>query len=183
MTLLDGIIGGFAGALFTLLGTEILRYLSERNTAVVALGAELAHNLTAASYVLEKNAPHIQQPLESQWWELVSFAESSWNAVVVSGTLSHLKREAIGLLAKCYAELGKAGYSAEKLQSGRVDPRKVKQYTIRVFDAGESTCKALRSLEVHYGDRLTRFSQTHEAIEAWQAQAPKWKKQIDAARV
>lgn len=185
MNLLESIVGGFAAALFTLLAAELQKFLTERDTAVVALGAELAHNLSVARDVLEKNAVLIHHTGESQWWELVAFSESSWQAVVISGSLSRLKPEVIGPLARAYAELGKANYSAEKLQSGRVDTMKARQYTVRVFDAGEAASKALQAFEGNpkYKKLLERFEQSREALGKWEEKAVGWRQEVAAARI
>ena len=184
MSLLEGVVGGFAGALFTFFGTELQRRFNERDTAVVALGAELTYNLSVVCHVLEKNAPLIQSSGGSHWWELAAFSDASWQAVVISGTLSRLKPGAIGPVARAYAELGKANYSAEKLQSGRVDDMKAKQYTVKVLDAGEEIYNALAALEKRpkYKRLLDKFAQPRDAELCWEDRAQTWREAVGAAR-
>jgi hypothetical protein len=185
MAILEGVLGGLAGAVATLLATEIRRSFSERTTAIIAVGTELAHNLYVACDVLKRNAALLEQAEERPFWELVAFSDSSWKAVLNSGALSRLSVDLIEPLTKAYAELRKADYSAEKLQVGRVHPTKVRQYTVRVYDAGAAVNKALLSLTEHhrYQRPSRRIGQVRSALTAWEAGAPTWGPQVEAARL
>ncbi len=185
MAILEALVGGIVGTVSTLLATEVRRSFTERETAVLALGAELSQNLRVACDILNVNTSYFGESSGSDpWWELVAFSGSSWSSVVSGGLISRIDSSVIEPLAKSYVELRKADYSAGKLQSGRVDFRKAAEYTVRVYDAGVATSAALLSLREHKGYRghLERLAQLENSLALWTEKADTWKEKVDSVR-
>lgn len=185
MAILEGAVGGLLAALITLLVTERLRTSAERETAVVGIGSELAHNLSVAADVLAWNVKVLRDSSDSRtWWELVSFSDVCWAAISSGGLLSRLKPTVIESTARSYAELKKADYSAGKLQHGKVYWRKAAEYTIRVFDAGEAMSAALLTMkkEPRYEKILANLGQLEGALSRWKQNVSTWEAEVDRVR-
>ncbi len=185
MDILNAIAGAAAGAVITFVATGWAKRRTERARALVALGTELALNLDAATKVLEKNCSYLPHPFnKKQWWEILDFPQSAWDAVLNSGSLSRLTPVTVEAVSRAYILLRRADYSARKLQVGQFDPCEATQYTLRVYDAGEAISGALAQIDSQkqYRKEMLKVGHPSATTRTWDTGSRDWRTAVAEAR-
>jgi hypothetical protein len=147
MEIVAAVASALVGAIISIAVSEVYHGLQERRRVLAAVASELRLNLESASQVLATNRKYIEHPpRKGDWWEILPFSSSSWEAAVSTGTLRAITPAMAQALSAAYALSRRAEFLATKLQVGRFDTREAREYTIRVNEAGDAMSKALAAV-------------------------------------
>jgi hypothetical protein len=154
MEIVAAVAGALVGAIVSLAMSEFYRGVREKRRVLAAVATELRVNLESAVQVLATNRRYLDHsPRDGEWWEILPFSSSAWEAAVSTGQLPAIAPTMVRVVSAAYALSRRAGFLATKLQVGRFDPREAREYTIRVNEAGDAIHEALGALLASRGYR------------------------------
>ena len=152
MEIIAAFIGAIIGASVSFTLSEYSKHRGERKKVLTAIRSEIKLNLDVAEEVLEANSDvnfKAADKRQQKWCVIVPMSEVAWMTVLSTGRLYSLNQETIESLSRAFAMVKRANFAAGKIQAGRFEPKKGKEYNSCVRRTRESLIKALKVLEEH----------------------------------
>jgi hypothetical protein len=150
MEIASAFVGAVIGAIVSFVIAEYYNSRSERKKILTAVISEIELNIGIAGDILKVN-DSIEFDAEDakrwEWCEIIPMSDAAWVAVLSTGTISHLGQEAIEPLSRAFSLVRRANFAAEKIKSGKYQPREGKEYSAKVRQTREALKQALQVIQ------------------------------------